>query len=522
MILLLDCGCGVMNLYGIERNDEMDINYIVVQAGGKGTRLEHLTANKPKALVPVENLPMLFHLFRQFPEKKFIIIGDYQVDVLRRYLEAFASVPYLLVEAQGSGTCAGVQKALQHLPDGEPFLFLWSDLILPKDFVLPSVSGHYIGISQTFSCRWSFDQGKFAESPSMEQGVAGLFVFPEKRVLDDVPVTGEFVRWLSSQHLDFQELGLAGTREFGILKEYEALEQAICRPFNEISMDGDVFVKKPIDAQGEALAEKEQAWYTYVAGHGLASIPKIHGFSPLTMELLPGGAVHLQKDLGLAEKERLLGEITANLKELHGMDGAQRQVDSFSIKEAYFTKTMERLQRVRDLIPFAQEKEIRINGKLCPNVFFHQRAFEKAVEDYVCAQFTLIHGDCTFSNVMLDGEGKPVFIDPRGYFGSTALFGDPNYDWAKLYYSLKGNYDQFNLKGFTLNISTNSVDIKVRSNYWEELEPLFFHLSGTNPQDMKLLHSIIWLSLTTYAWEDYDSICGAFYLGLYYLEEVLG
>lgn len=42
------------------------MNYIIVQAGGKGTRLKHLTKNKPKALVPVENLPMMFHLFRKY------------------------------------------------------------------------------------------------------------------------------------------------------------------------------------------------------------------------------------------------------------------------------------------------------------------------------------------------------------------------------------------------------------------------------------------------------------------------
>lgn len=35
----------------------MNIDY-VVQAGGKGTRLEHLTAKKSKALVPIENMPM--------------------------------------------------------------------------------------------------------------------------------------------------------------------------------------------------------------------------------------------------------------------------------------------------------------------------------------------------------------------------------------------------------------------------------------------------------------------------------
>ena len=38
------------------------MEYIIVQAGGKGTRLEYLTKNKPKALVPIDNLPMLFFM----------------------------------------------------------------------------------------------------------------------------------------------------------------------------------------------------------------------------------------------------------------------------------------------------------------------------------------------------------------------------------------------------------------------------------------------------------------------------
>ena len=67
----------------------MDLNYIIVQAGGKGSRMERLTRNKPKALVPVNNLPMIFHLFKKFPDKKFIIIGDYKFDVLEKYLREF-------------------------------------------------------------------------------------------------------------------------------------------------------------------------------------------------------------------------------------------------------------------------------------------------------------------------------------------------------------------------------------------------------------------------------------------------
>jgi hypothetical protein len=122
---------------------------------------------------------------------------------------------------------------------------------------------------------------------------------------------------------------------------------------------------------------------------------------------------------------------------------------------------------------------------------------------------------------MLRGGTEPLFIDPRGYFGHTELYGDPNYDWAKLYYSVVGNYDQFNLKNFRLGIHADAVDLTVTSNGWESLEEDLFALSGADPRTIKLLHAVIWLSLTTYAWQDYDSICGAFYNGIYYLEEVL-
>jgi NDP-sugar pyrophosphorylase family protein len=89
----------------------LNIDYIIVQAGGKGTRFEYLTANKPKALVPVDNLPILFHLFRRFPDKRFVIIADYKREVFRGYLESFADVKYQVVDALGTGTCAGLAQA---------------------------------------------------------------------------------------------------------------------------------------------------------------------------------------------------------------------------------------------------------------------------------------------------------------------------------------------------------------------------------------------------------------------------
>lgn len=501
------------------------MEYIIVQAGGKGSRLGYLTHNKPKALVPVENLPMLFYLFRKYPDKRFIIIADYQREVLREYLSAFAEVIFQVVDAEGTGTCAGIGQALRLLPENSPFMLIWSDLILPKEFCLPAeyeecigAAEDYIGISATFPCRWSYREGRFFEEASSCHGVAGFFLFTDKKKIEDVPAEGEFVGWLQENGVRFQELSLAGTKEFGLLEEYEKLHKEKCRPFNRIYIKGNVLVKEPADSQGERLAKREWAWYEKARQLKLPILPEIYGYAPLEMEVIRGKNIY-EYDLPYDEKKEILSKVIGALHLLHG--AGQIPGDSFSMKEAYYKKTMDRLSKIRDLVPFANEREILVNGKRCRNVYYHKRELERCLDRLECKKFHFIHGDCTFSNLMLREDGSPVLIDPRGYFGHTELYGDIRYDWAKLYYSIAGNYDQFNLKNFRLEIGEKGVSLQIASNHWEDMERDFFKLTGAKEHEIKLLHAVIWLSLTTYAWQDYDSVCGAFYNGLYYLEDVL-
>ena len=503
------------------------MDYIIVQAGGKGTRLKYLTANKPKALVPVDNLPMIFHLFRKYPDKRFIIIADYKKDVMHEYLSVFAEVKYQIVDAAGNGTCAGVKQAIDLIPEKKSFMLVWSDLILPEDFKLPeeylddsNAENDYVGLSETFSCRWKYENGQFMEERSTEYGVAGFFLFSGKEKLSGIPQSGELVRWISEEGMSFRTIGLGGTREFGILEEYEKLAQIKCRPFNRITIDGDAIIKEPIDLQGERLAKMETAWYEKARLLNIPELPRIYETMPLKMEYINGRNIY-DCNFDYETKRCILKSLVNALKALHKSDWID--ADSFSIQEAYFNKTMSRLSMIQDLVPFGRDREIIVNGRKCRNVFYYQRELEKRLDrlKYNCERFSFIHGDCTFSNLMVREDNSPVLIDPRGYFGYTELYGDVRYDWAKLYYSVVGNYDQFNLKRFRLSISDEDISLKIDSNNWEELEKDFFELTGADRDEIKLLHAVIWLSLTTYAWQDYDSICGAFYNGLWYLQEVL-
>lgn len=505
----------------MEGEIEMKVEYIIVQAGGKGKRMEHLTKNKPKALVPINNLPIIFHLFRKYPHKKYLIIGDYKYDVLDKYMHEFAEVDYEMIDArEKKGTCAGIAEALRKIPEKEAFMLIWCDLILPEEYEMPISDNNYIGIAKDFRCRWKYENGVFSEEESKNQGVAGHFVFQNKEMLQNIPEEGEFVRWLKENGKVFETYPLYKTKEYGVLAEYNMLIQQKCRPFNRLVVDEDYIIKEGIDEQGKILAKKERAWYQKVKEMNFVNIPKIYTEEPLKMEKINGDNIY-EYELNFDEKKYLLAQMISSIKKIHSLEGCPISKESYY--EAYIGKTYKRLEKVYDLVPFAKDEFITINGKRCPNIFFVREKVEMIIEKYIPNEFRFIHGDCTFSNILLKDGKIPIMIDPRGYFGYTDYYGDAAYDWVKLYYSIVGNYDQFNLKRFALEIAENEVKLQIESNKWEDMEDTFFIMLGNEvtKEQMKLLHAITWLSLTTYAWEDYDSICGAFYKGLLLLAEVL-
>ena len=330
------------------------------------------------------------------------------------------------------------------------------------------------------------------------------------------------MRWLSSENIDWTEIGLEGTREVGTLLAYDETRQTVafqCRPFNSMQEDGKRLIKKPVDAYGESIAEWEQKWYKKVINLGYESIPGIYSFNPLCLEKISGKNIY---DVGgsVKYKEAIVDKIVSALNSLHSLETGTYNV--FDLMETYYDKTFSRLSKIRDMIPFANEKFINVNGKVCHNPYFMKHDIRKLIKDLLLdCHYCLIHGDCTFSNMMLRDSGEVVLIDPRGYFGKTQYYGDPTYDWAKVYYSISGNYDCFNRKKFLLDIENDEVKLSIESNGWECVGDYFLSKINVDARKIKLLHVLIWLSLTTYAWEDYDSICGAFYNGCYLLEEFL-
>ncbi len=502
----------------------MSINHIIVQAGGKGTRLDFLTKNRPKALVSVQSKPILFHLFAQFPDAKFTIIADYKAEILEKYCAIFAnSYDYNIIKTTHTGTCAGISQALQNIGDNDNFMLIWCDLILNKNLKIPNeIATNYCAISHDFVCRWRLENQQFSENPSKIFGVAGMFIFQNKQKLQNIPQNGEFVKWLSTQNFEFQNLDLSGSQEVGTLQAFYSNEMNGIkhRPFNKITIQDTLIIKEPADNQGAELAQKEIIWYQQAMNAEFHDIPIIHEFRPLKMEKIQGKNIYELGYLTKNFKTLILKNIIAKLQKIHHLY-PQITANSSDFYENYYEKTISRLAKIQDLVPFAKDKIITINGKKYHNIYFHFDKIKQILSKHIPEQFHFIHGDCTFSNIILRNQDmEAVFIDPRGYFGNSILMGDKDYDWVKLYYSLIGNYDQFNNKNFSLIIHDNSVDISITASGFADCEAEFWQLTGANQEKIHLCHALTWLSLTTYAWDDYDAICGAFYIGTQFLGKI--
>lgn len=499
----------------------MNIEYIIVQAGGLGTRLEYLTHNRPKGIVPVSNKPVIFHLFDKYPTKKFIVIGDYKYDVLERYLRNFAKVDYLLVKAEGKGNAAGMKEALRFVPKDQPVMIIWSDLILSAEYRFPKETKPcYIGLSGNFVCSWKFENGNLDKIRDVKNGVAGCFIFDKAERLDSLPIEGSFTSWLKESKIELSSMDMWNSVEVGTIAAIQEIDtgENRCRPYNHMEFKEDRVEKTGLTEEGCKLIDREVRWYDKMSEYGFDGIPKIYSLNPLTMERIYGENI-FKASLTDEEKKQTIDRLVDTLNKLHNYERVE--CDYYGLQEDYFNKTIKRILSIREVIPYTNSEYILINGVKCKNVFFFQNELEKSVHKYLFeAEFGPIHGDCTLTNTMIDADKKIYYIDARGYFGKREIYGDIYYDWAKLYYSIAGSFDQFNIKNFKLDIGDNQVFYQISNSGWEHLTEYFLQrIDNCDTSRIRLIHAIIWLSLASHCWEDYDSMCLAFYNGLYLWNE---
>lgn len=114
--------------------DKLTFNYVVIMAGGKGTRLKPLTKSTPKPMLKVGNKPILETIIRRFRDcgyKNIILCVNYKSNKIQHYFKngsKFGVRIKYIKEKKRMGT-AGALSLLKREKLSEPFFVTNGDLL---------------------------------------------------------------------------------------------------------------------------------------------------------------------------------------------------------------------------------------------------------------------------------------------------------------------------------------------------------------------------------------------------------
>jgi len=113
-------------------------NWVILMAGGKGTRLRPLTNDLPKPLIPIAGRPIIETIIKSFSVagyKQFYVSVNYLRDKIKDHLQdgsQWATAVHYLDENEPTGT-AGSLALLPERPTA-PFFIMNSDILTNVDF----------------------------------------------------------------------------------------------------------------------------------------------------------------------------------------------------------------------------------------------------------------------------------------------------------------------------------------------------------------------------------------------------
>jgi hypothetical protein len=334
-----------------------------------------------------------------------------------------------------------------------------------------------------------------------------------------------------------------------------------CRYFNDIKIvEEDKIFKSGIDNKGKELINIERKWYEYVSTtinneRFNKYIPKIHkiydygilmeykkNYIPLFVYLkgldlsyqspqkYVESIINIAKNSVLAFYQNLkpkpaptqiLENILLEIQHLHNIKKVKENKYTFlkNIKTEILDKIITRKNKINDVLTYFGEIEYVNNIKIdtldnilikCKKIIIE---YYKSRDDY---EHSIILGDCQFSNILINpaNPSEFVFIDPRGYFGDSKIFGPKEYDYAKILYAISG-YDQFNdqndyvIKNIDLNAKSMIIDIHKISLFEKSVLNKYFN------KVHKAFMVIIWLSLAEYNKNHIWKCLSSYYYGLY-------
>ncbi len=505
---------------------------IVIVAGGLGTRFKSLSVI-PKILLPLPSEDsILKHNLKIFEGNDITVIVNLKFYAM---LENYVQINNLKnVHVIGTDNCNGSYNTIMSCYPSVPkkdVLFVWSDLILERRFQEVDTSKNQV-FTYGGAYRYRFTNSTVQHADNYDGNVPGIYFIKDLDKTLTIPLNTfdnfdliDAINYKTGVE-KFEECELLNSLvEFRDLETYTEIMHAsipavnLTRFFNEIRHDENdpsMLVKTAIDDNYVKIIQREFNWYK--------TLKKLN----LLYKVVP------------ETSDEMVNERSFKMKFLDGYctlnNFRKCASDLDSISQVYFRifEYIEDLSSNRINVPietFKEDLQLELVDKVidrCNKIKYMlvnyvesdlkntlDKAFNEIWSKYKNTnyiEYGFCHGDLNGSNIMVNPTNHDVkFIDPRGYFGNTKLYGWIPYEYAKLRYSLNG-YDDFNTKPQVYTIDEPKLDEFVLSNS--------FISDKLDTREMKILVGIIYVALAGYISQDICKANIAYEYGMKLLKEL--
>ncbi len=344
---------------------------------------------------------------------------------------------------------------------------------------------------------------------------AGIFSFTDVKLLKKSLKTANSFYEAIQNYVESKEVEFVEEKDWvdlGHIEEYLKNQNHIVetRYFNEISINREkgTLIKKSIEIE---KFSNEIKWYLKMPKELEYLIPRIFDYSLnydnmfIEMEYYSYPTLHnlfIYGNQSIYKWNKILDLLIKTNKKLstYQLDLDRKEVDS-ALEKIYINKTLDRLNELKKEEIFLDlfEKNIIINGNNYPSLSEIMEDLPEMVRKVLLNidKLSLIHGDYFFANILYDSNTDFVrLIDPRGDFGGYGIYGDYRYDLAKLSHSVNGKYDFIINDKFSVNKIKNNIKYEIfNESIHDEIKELFYSKLGNNIVEIKLIESLLFLSM---------------------------
>jgi len=520
----------------------MDI-VIIPSATIISSEMQVFLGSIPNVMLPLNQKPILHKLYNQYKrfDKIFILVKESK-EIIEQYLEIKDFDKIELIEIAklkdlGHTIKSGISKILNKYRNIDRTVINFGDtfvenfeLIKKKDVISYNKTANKIRWTNFKYKGGTFLEivDKYKETNLDEEYCAfvGLFSLSDiKLFYKIISKTTEIknskidsfysalLNYNSKKEFEFSETEKwidLGHPDKYIASKHEVKE----RYFNSITIDRNrgILTKR---SENKIKFHNEILWYLKLPNDVKYVTPRILEYSDeyedmfIKMEYYGYNTLNeifVYGDLSIGEWKQIFNSLLQVFEDMNKYTLALPQKRAKNnIYEMYIKKTKSRLSLIKETKQFASffTKPITVNNKAYKPLDVIINEMERVLIEnkiFDIKNFSIIHGDLCFSNILYDTNSKLVrYIDPRGEFGDLDIYGDIRYDIAKLSHSINGLYDFIINDLFYVDVKNNTINYKIihREKHLKinELFTSYLQKLNINIDQIQILEAILFLSM---------------------------